>query len=563
MCELNIDAFTLPPESKTNGASIFLYKKPSTYFLSKSVSYNNQVGLTINFTRLLDTGTPNDIKIYNTTNILYAVGGQMSNNYVSVHDYYDNFDVNFLTNSVVNIENDDNLKDYYLPIISGSIFLLSTLLGIVFTHIPNTFCGKSIKIFNMGYISNGTIIFATFYFLWWIGVCVYSFLSEDVDEIFARLGFWISLNLSVILFPVSRNNLSIILFNLSQEKIIHIHRFMSILCIISVLIKFIAVFIFYQPKILIENEYGDVNPLFGTISTISFFIIGCFSISIIRDKLFELFYYVHRIVSILIIVTASLHSEFVFFYILPSLFLYLLDLIIRYFKSNKIIFSKLQKFNKDDDCYVLLSLNSFKKIKTYPGCYFYINNNSDNQWHPISLVSLENDNLIFCFKIVGNWTKKICENTDKKFLIQGPYGFKYINYNKYKNIIFVAGGIGITPLFSIINDIYVKNNNIKLKLVWIINNIILVKIFKNYLLSLDKNNIVIDIYITKNINEIDMDFNLIQIGRPNISNVLTMSVVENYKDNAIFCCGPKSLTEEIYYYSTSNNIDLYCELFGK
>lgn len=570
LCALNIDGFTLPPESKVDGKSIFLYKKPIIYFIDKSVTYDNDLGITLKFTRLINTGDNNDIQITNNTNILYAVGGEMSNNYVSIHDYYYSFNINFETNTAIQVENKvDNLKDYYLPIITGSIFSVFILIGLILTHIPLKikFFDKNFNLYYLGYTSGGTIIFMICYLIWWISVLVYSFLCDDNDEIMTRLGFWISLNLSIILLPISRNNLSVIIFNLSQEKIIHIHRMLSVLCIFSVFIKFISVLILYKPSLLIETEYGDVNPLFGTISTFLFFIIGSFSVPLVREKYFELFYYTHRFISALIMIIVSFHTPIIFYYNLPSLSLYVSELLIRYFKTYKIIFSKLQTFGDD---HVLLHLTTLKNINVYPGCYFYLNHEKSNEWHPLSLVSYKKDNLIFCFKNVGKntWTgslydyvKKCDIISDKNFTIQGPYGYRFINYYKYSCITFFAGGIGITPLISFIEKIH--NNFKKIKFIWLINNISLIKIFKPMILNFNRDTVEIHIYMTKDTKEIDIDLEFYNIGRPNISNLLLTSLVGDYNENAIFCCGPESLVNDIKSFSTVNNIDLYCESFSK
>ena len=101
-------------------------------------------------------------------------------------------------------------------------------------------------------------------------------------------------------------------------------------------------------------------------------------------------------------------------------------------------------------------------------------------------------NLIYChvcflFRVrLGNHTKRIadysekCASENRQALIRvdGPYGNLTFNYRRYGSLVLVGGGIGITPIISIIKDIYekgevkrAKNNSHCMKIVhllWIV-----------------------------------------------------------------------------------------------
>jgi len=72
---------------------------------------------------------------------------------------------------------------------------------------------------------------------------------------------------------------------------------------------------------------------------------------------------------------------------------------------------------------------------------------------------------------LGNHTKRIaqysekCASENRQALIRvdGPYGNLTFNYRRYGSLVLVGGGIGITPLISIIKDIYEKSkvNHVK------------------------------------------------------------------------------------------------------
>ena len=66
---------------------------------------------------------------------------------------------------------------------------------------------------------------------------------------------------------------------------------------------------------------------------------------------------------------------------------------------------------------------------------------------------------------MGNHTKRIAqysekcvsENRQALIRVDGPYGNLTFNYRRYGSLVLVGGGIGITPIISIIKDIYEKS----------------------------------------------------------------------------------------------------------
>ena len=550
----------------------------------EKLSLNNEINYTDIIINFKDKILINDTDSLCENNKLNKISSNLESENTNFFKFFD----------LMRTDGYDIVIIYYLSFIF--FFILSL---IIFKYNLCLNCvNLKLEIFN--YTPTNYIITLAVYVIWWTLMLIYSFLGTNKGEIMIRLGNWITLNLASILFPILRNSILVILFNISHERIIYIHIILSILCIVSVVIKFITAIIFYEPLFLVKiiNPSTGGSPLMGTISTILFLIISMFAIPVIRKKNFEVFYYSHKILSVLIIIISSLHYISFLYYIFPAILMYFVDLCIRLYSTNSSIYSKLQNIGSDKygTSSTFINITFLNKIKTFPGCYYFVcfyKDISRFEWHPLSMVAYENDTIVFCAKNVGqhSWTNrlfnvvnnKIDILTNRKIYIQGPYGHISVNYKNdtYETIIIIAGGIGITPMISIlqdINDLYENKKLLRLKKVyfyWIISHISLYDAFKKYFKDLNKNIFEVKIYTTKKftLNEFEIDYYSSSIennnesisfinNKPNITYILNMIFSKNNKNTVILTCGPSKLTDEIFMVANRFNINISVELFG-
>jgi len=272
------------------------------------------------------------------------------------------------------------------------------------------------------------------------------------------------------------------------------------------------------------------------------------------------------------------HYLLCLYYILPSLLIYLIDISIRRIKIKKSIYTKVVIYDFEDykTSYIFVSLSVLKPIVVTPGSYFLLccNNISNLEWHPLSLISAENNNLFFCVKnmSVNSWTNNLKKLKNTKYLfgeyntyLQGPYNHINLKYN-YDYIINIANGIGVTPFFSILKHL---NDNFKFKkviFIWIIPDICFLSPFINLFENID--NIEIQIFLTKGIyNNNNQEFEKFMIfnNKPNIynyiKNFIDINNIKNTKKISIISCGSKSLIDDVYKASCYFSIDLYNETF--
>ena len=501
-----------------------------------------------------------------------------TNNLV-VNDNITNYNI---SNCAVIECNDYNCVLYHDYLLLGTtysiifFFLISSLGLSKFTNI--TWFNRYLIVNNNFQLTIGTITFLLIYFCWWLGMLIYSFLTDDPGEVLFRLGILITINISMILLPITRNSVWVKLFKISHYRINIIHIFIAILCLISIIIKIIIVCLQYNFDYLFIPYDDDIegSPLAGTIASLSIIFTSIFALPIIRKRFFELFYISHKFLLFVTIAAASTHYILVLYYILPTLILYIIDIFCRFLNIKNAIYSNI-KIIGDKTPYILINISLNKSVKLLPGSYYFIcfQDITPIEWHPLSVITQEYDNLTFCAKDMGDnsWTNKLKLFDSKKLknkniLIQGPYGHLTINYknSRYKYMILVAGGIGITPILSIIEDI---NTNIseykhlkKIYIIWVVNNMSLVKEF-NYLFSLiDKIIFNIDIYCT-NKDEINENF-IIKYTKPD----LTILIPEIYNkigtintEFCAICCGPENLSIDVMKICTKFNIDICNENF--
>ena len=137
------------------------------------------------------------------------------------------------------LKNDTEItdKEYNMVVFSYGFLSLSFITTIIIKkfNLSPKFCNRKLEIFN--YSTIGEVIFLFSYIVWWLGLLSYAFLGEYKGQIMTRLGNWIILNLSCTLFPIARNSIFSILLGLSHHKLLYLHRILSILCIVSVIIK--------------------------------------------------------------------------------------------------------------------------------------------------------------------------------------------------------------------------------------------------------------------------------------------------------------------------------------
>ncbi|KAM9977818.1 hypothetical protein ACTFIR_011692 [Dictyostelium discoideum] len=342
-------------------------------------------------------------------------------------------------------------------------------------------------------------------------------LSFCFSRTAARL---INLNSAVILLPVLRNFLSwlrgtIVNNYIPIDKHLNFHKLCAFMLFCCTIIHCVGHYISFKKinddvlKIddgksvagdylnININNFPDEKYLFfksvpgitGHIMLLILILIVSSSMWRIRRPMFEVFWYVHHLfIPFYILLCFHGYSKILkkdpqsWMWIIAPFILYSIERLIRIARSKKrVILEKAimhpskvleLRMKRDNDNF------NFK-----PGQYLYLNCPSIayHEWHPFTITSAPDDPFISVhINIVGNWTRKLFKllNPDNKLgLIQedlkstqnrgkrrilkidGPFGAPAENFFKYRNLVLIGAGIGVTPFSSILR--HLKNQNDK------------------------------------------------------------------------------------------------------
>ncbi len=135
---------------------------------------------------------------------------------------------------------------------------------------------------------------------------------------------------------------------------------------------------------------------------------------------------------------------------------------IRERKTGKFLVKSVIK--KTHDTFTL-TVNGHKDF--FAGQFFFLRLNKNKLYarHPFTISSKPGDDMSFTMKLAGRFTQTAKDlKAGEEVLIDGPFG-NFIPKPE-KDLVFIAGGVGITPFMSILGDRVNKNINQNITLIY-------------------------------------------------------------------------------------------------
>ncbi|MGD2099752.1 MAG: ferredoxin reductase family protein [Desulfobacterales bacterium] len=182
-----------------------------------------------------------------------------------------------------------------------------------------------------------------------------------------------------------------------------------------------------------------------------------------------------------------------------------------------------------------------------PGQFGFItvsSNRVSGEEHPFTIASspLEPDALEFVIRTTGDWTAQFKDlQPGGRVCFDGPYGlFSHLRISKTDEMIMIAGGIGITPLLSMLRYMAGCKDQRKISLIWSNKNpdhIILPKAFEDLAAQLKGLHVV---HVMTRAPEYSGEKG--RLDRPKLKRLLS----DCSRSAAVFVCGPDQMTKDIH-----------------
>jgi ferredoxin-NADP reductase len=374
---------------------------------------------------------------------------------------------------------------------SGSFdpFLDKITLGAVSTFQSLTFCERLFLLLFFGMIA--------------------AFLQLSVREYylagknwFLNFGFLTSVLFSLTFLPVSRTSIFLYSIGLPFERALKWHRLFA--CSAGLVMLIHAGSMIYDNRTnFVELLEQNVNAegygnFWGTLSGIALAPIFMFSIDPIRRRFFELFYYVHQLY-LIGIVFAWIHSMSALYLGILPMTTHIADRVLRRYRSTRPVTLRGAKVLSAGDGKQLTEIRLFAPEMAHfeAGDYVFlrIGQISLLEWHPFTISSspqehadsgeltlhiLSSDDANTFSARVANWAQaevpQVMMSTLPRILqsecsLDGPYGRISLPHwhFEYTHIFLCAGGVGVTPMTSILSDLVYRHHNGQLKHVQSVN----------------------------------------------------------------------------------------------
>jgi len=224
-------------------------------------------------------------------------------------------------------------------------------------------------------------------------------------------------------------------------------------------------------------------------------------------------------------------------------------------------------------------------MKFLSGQYVFINipQISKYDWHPFTISSPPThlpDSFTIHVKQLGTFTDRVqtdifppgsqgwveLQNPQSvQILVDGPYGRPAIVPDDYEIVTLVCGGVGVTPMLSMLQNIYdrmrMKDANLvtqKVYLIWTIKTIHMFELFQYIFTDIKQSEFASCFSLYIHISQGKIEEPGYQIGRPNLNEYFEKIIGEapSVTRIAVFTCGPDELTNDVwdacYFYTNKD-----------
>ncbi|RNE99808.1 putative ferric reductase [Trypanosoma rangeli] len=319
-----------------------------------------------------------------------------------------------------------------------------------------------------------TVTMLLLFFLYWIQCHNFKMLfaggndagMEAVQRWARSFGQLAVALLSLLIFPSTRFSLLHSIFGTSWESSLWVHKVLGYGMLLATVAHMLAWYVFYGQMGKLPRAIFSIPPMdpplhvdnftVPLVSLTTWFMLvamGVFALEPVRRRFFELFYYLHVLSFYMIVPTVLWHAAAAWEYLLPGLTVWFVDRLLRLHRSA----SRVEVVSAvANGSFVELSFRHVT-LRAAPGQYAFVNipELSLLQWHPFSLSSAREGCYTLHIKSAGedSWTGRLVKLVGEcgrgfSLSVDGPCG-RVQEFDDYRAVVLVAGGIGVTPCAAI------------------------------------------------------------------------------------------------------------------
>ncbi|XP_062116160.1 ferric reduction oxidase 8, mitochondrial [Humulus lupulus] len=288
-----------------------------------------------------------------------------------------------------------------------------------------------------------------------------------------RFGLLAEACLALLLLPILRGLALFRLLGIQFEGSVRYHIWLGTAMIAFAFVHGASTLFIWGVSHHIQEEIGKWQRtgrvyLAGEITLVTGLVIWITALPQIRRKKFEIFYYTHHLYLVFLVFFLFHAGDRHFYMVFPGIFLFGIDKLLRLIQSRPetcILSAKIFPSKALE-----LVLPKHPKLKYTPTSVIFVKipSISKFQWHSFSITSsssVDDHTMSLLIKCQGSWTSSLYNliNTELTsgsnkmktipIAVEGPYGPSSTDFLSYDSLLLIAGGVGITPFLSIMQEI--------------------------------------------------------------------------------------------------------------
>ncbi|KAM7475490.1 hypothetical protein LguiB_022733 [Lonicera macranthoides] len=288
-----------------------------------------------------------------------------------------------------------------------------------------------------------------------------------------RCGLLAEACLALLLLPILRGMAIFRLLGIQFEASVRYHIWLGTAMIFFATLHGAGTFFIWGIKNHIQDEmwkWQRTNRIYlaGEITLITGLLIWITSLPQVRRMRFEIFYYTHHLYAVFLLFFLFHGGDRHFYMVFPGIFLFGLDKLLRIIQSRPTTCILSARVFPCKAVELILPKDPRLKYAPTSVIFLKIPTLSKFQWHSFSISSsssVDHNTISVIIKSEGRWTNSLYNliqsepdaEADQRnripVAVEGPYGPASMDFLRYDSLLLVAGGIGVTPFLSILQEI--------------------------------------------------------------------------------------------------------------